>query len=201
MPTIGFVQRPGIPPLRRPRAQASECSLNRCGNRAIVRRHQPRRKNTRAELPHASNSRTCFRRCTGLRRAAMLSMSASSVSISSKTLRCWSRAAAGSSFARRVRATAAFSWLASLERRAIRARVGNQTGGRVFLFLYTDDFDRDYTAYWSKGVIFVRPLAKCPTVPSRSSRTFMATSGIFFNRKTVGNRCDAYRSRQRECIV
>ena len=24
------------------------------------------------------------------------------------------------------------------------SRIGNQTGGRVFLFLYTDDFDRDY---------------------------------------------------------
>ena len=36
------------------------------------------------------------------------------------------------------------------------SRVGNQTGGRVFLFLYTDDFWRDYAAYRSKGVVFVR---------------------------------------------
>jgi catechol 2,3-dioxygenase-like lactoylglutathione lyase family enzyme len=36
------------------------------------------------------------------------------------------------------------------------SRVGNQTGGRVFLFLYTDDFWRDYTAYTAKGVTFVR---------------------------------------------
>jgi catechol 2,3-dioxygenase-like lactoylglutathione lyase family enzyme len=35
--------------------------------------------------------------------------------------------------------------------------IGNQTGGRVFLFLYTDDFDRDYHDYTSKGVTFVRP--------------------------------------------
>jgi catechol 2,3-dioxygenase-like lactoylglutathione lyase family enzyme len=35
-------------------------------------------------------------------------------------------------------------------------RVGNQTGGRVFLFLYTDDFARDYRAFKSKGVVFVR---------------------------------------------
>lgn len=35
--------------------------------------------------------------------------------------------------------------------------VGNQTGGRVFLFLHTDDFDRDYQNYTSKGVVFVRP--------------------------------------------
>ena len=29
------------------------------------------------------------------------------------------------------------------------SRVGNQTGGRVFLFLYTDDFNRDYEYYLS----------------------------------------------------
>ena len=34
--------------------------------------------------------------------------------------------------------------------------IGNQTGGRVFLFLYTDDIMRDYHAYSSKGVEFVR---------------------------------------------
>lgn len=36
------------------------------------------------------------------------------------------------------------------------SRVGNQTGGRVFLFLYTDDFWRDYRAYAERGVEFVR---------------------------------------------
>jgi catechol 2,3-dioxygenase-like lactoylglutathione lyase family enzyme len=36
------------------------------------------------------------------------------------------------------------------------SRIGNQTGGRVFLFLYTDDFWRDYHAYKAKGVVFVR---------------------------------------------
>jgi catechol 2,3-dioxygenase-like lactoylglutathione lyase family enzyme len=36
------------------------------------------------------------------------------------------------------------------------SRIGNQTGGRVFLFLYTDDFWRDYRAYRAKGVEFVR---------------------------------------------
>jgi catechol 2,3-dioxygenase-like lactoylglutathione lyase family enzyme len=35
-------------------------------------------------------------------------------------------------------------------------RVGNQTGGRVFLFLYTNDFERDFRAYRAKGVEFVR---------------------------------------------
>ncbi|NBA85959.1 VOC family protein [Emticicia sp. CRIBPO] len=36
------------------------------------------------------------------------------------------------------------------------SRVGNQTGGRVFLFLYTDDFMRDYTQMTAKGIKFVR---------------------------------------------
>ncbi|MEM6702419.1 MAG: VOC family protein [Acidobacteriota bacterium] len=35
-------------------------------------------------------------------------------------------------------------------------RVGDQTGGRVFLFLYTDDFERDYRRYTDAGVTFVR---------------------------------------------
>jgi catechol 2,3-dioxygenase-like lactoylglutathione lyase family enzyme len=36
------------------------------------------------------------------------------------------------------------------------SRVGSQTGGRVFLFLYTDDFARDYQRYKDRGVEFVR---------------------------------------------
>ena len=36
------------------------------------------------------------------------------------------------------------------------ARIGNQTGGRVFLFLSTDDFWRDYMEMRSQGVTFVR---------------------------------------------
>ena len=42
------------------------------------------------------------------------------------------------------------------------ARVGNQTGGRVFLFLHTDDFWRDFNWYTAKGVNFVRPPAEEP---------------------------------------
>jgi catechol 2,3-dioxygenase-like lactoylglutathione lyase family enzyme len=41
-------------------------------------------------------------------------------------------------------------------------RIGDQTGGRVFLFLYTDDFWRDYNAYTAKGVTFVRPPSEEP---------------------------------------
>jgi lactoylglutathione lyase len=37
------------------------------------------------------------------------------------------------------------------------SRVGNQTGGRVFLFLHTDDFWRDYRDFKSRGVTFIRP--------------------------------------------
>ncbi|MBX2990724.1 MAG: VOC family protein [Bacteroidetes bacterium] len=37
-----------------------------------------------------------------------------------------------------------------------KSRIGNQTGGRVFLFLYTDDFRRDYEAFRAKGITFVR---------------------------------------------
>ena len=35
--------------------------------------------------------------------------------------------------------------------------IGNQTGGRVFLFLNTDDFWRDYEKMLSAGIRFVRP--------------------------------------------
>lgn len=37
-----------------------------------------------------------------------------------------------------------------------KSAVGFQTGGRVFLFLYTDDFQRDYERYKARGVVFVR---------------------------------------------
>jgi catechol 2,3-dioxygenase-like lactoylglutathione lyase family enzyme len=35
------------------------------------------------------------------------------------------------------------------------ARVGDQAGGRVFLFLHTDDFDRDFKLLTERGVRFV----------------------------------------------
>lgn len=35
------------------------------------------------------------------------------------------------------------------------AAIGHQTGGRVFLFLHTDDFDRDYAAFRSRGARFL----------------------------------------------
>jgi len=42
------------------------------------------------------------------------------------------------------------------------SRVGNQTGGRVFLFLYTDDFWRDFNAYKARGVEFAREPSEAP---------------------------------------
>lgn len=41
-------------------------------------------------------------------------------------------------------------------------RVGNQTGGRVFLFLHTDDFWRDYRQMLERGIRFVREPAEEP---------------------------------------
>lgn len=35
------------------------------------------------------------------------------------------------------------------------ARIGDQTGGRVFLFLHTDDFARDYAHMRAQGVKFL----------------------------------------------
>ena len=36
-----------------------------------------------------------------------------------------------------------------------RAAIGNQGGGRVFMFLHTDDFWRDYSRYKAAGVSFL----------------------------------------------
>lgn len=40
--------------------------------------------------------------------------------------------------------------------------IGNQTGGRVAFFLYTDDFWRDFEQYKSKGIKFIREPVKQP---------------------------------------
>jgi catechol 2,3-dioxygenase-like lactoylglutathione lyase family enzyme len=37
-----------------------------------------------------------------------------------------------------------------------RSRIGNQTGGRVFLFLYTDDFQRDFQNLIDNNIEIVR---------------------------------------------
>lgn len=40
------------------------------------------------------------------------------------------------------------------------SRIGNQTGGRVFLFLHTDDLERDYKHLKEKNVMFIREPAE-----------------------------------------
>ena len=45
--------------------------------------------------------------------------------------------------------------LAKAANDAQRAAVGNQTGGRVFLFLHTDNFDRDYNQMQEAGIEFI----------------------------------------------
>lgn len=40
--------------------------------------------------------------------------------------------------------------------------VGNQTGGRVFLFLFTDNIERDFAKMIEQNIQFVRPLAEQP---------------------------------------
>lgn len=57
------------------------------------------------------------------------------------------------------------------------ASIGNQAGGRVFLFLATDDFDRDFAAYTAAGVVFVRAPADMPYGRSRCSRISTAIAG------------------------
>ncbi|MBK8701380.1 MAG: VOC family protein [Saprospiraceae bacterium] len=37
------------------------------------------------------------------------------------------------------------------------SRIGNQTGGRVFLFLYTQNFNRDYQNLIDHGIDIIRP--------------------------------------------
>lgn len=69
---------------------------------------------------------------------------------------------------------------------AQRASVGNQTGGRVFVFIETDDFQRDYDAYRARGVKFVRPITEEP----------FGTVAVFED--LYGNRFDLIQRREDE---
>lgn len=46
--------------------------------------------------------------------------------------------------------------LAQADGPAQEARIGDQTGGRVSFFLFTDDFARDYAEFTARGVDFTR---------------------------------------------
>ena len=52
--------------------------------------------------------------------------------------------------------------LAKADNEKQEVRIGNQTGGRVFLFLYTDDFWRDYYKMMKRKIKFVRSPEKMP---------------------------------------
>lgn len=62
-----------------------------------------------------------------------------------------------------------------------RARVGDQTGGRVALFLYTADIAADHSRMRAAGVPSRRPRERSPTAGSRSSSTPTATAGTCYN--------------------
>lgn len=56
------------------------------------------------------------------------------------------------------------------------AHVGNQAGGRVFLFLTTDDFWRDYHAWQARGVVF------CEEPREESYATVVVFEDLYGNR-------------------
>ena len=61
------------------------------------------------------------------------------------------------------------------------SRIGDQTGGRVFLFLHTDDFWRDYQDMKSNGVNFLEEREPKLMALSPSLRISTETSGICWN--------------------
>lgn len=58
------------------------------------------------------------------------------------------------------------------------AFIGNQTGGRVFLFLGTDDFWRDYREMQERGIRLSGSPKRRTMAPWQSLRICMATGGI-----------------------
>jgi len=57
--------------------------------------------------------------------------------------------------------------------------IGCQAGGRVLLFLRTDDFERDYQHMLADGIKFERPPRPWSTAPSLYSGTCIAHCGIW----------------------
>jgi catechol 2,3-dioxygenase-like lactoylglutathione lyase family enzyme len=62
-------------------------------------------------------------------------------------------------------------------------RIGNQTGGRVFLFLYTDDFWRDYHEMTAKKIKFVREPSEEPYGTVAVLKISTATYGTCYSRR------------------
>jgi catechol 2,3-dioxygenase-like lactoylglutathione lyase family enzyme len=63
-----------------------------------------------------------------------------------------------------------------------RQAIGNQTGGRVFLILKTDDFNRDFARFKQAGIEFWKSPARRPMARSWCSAIPSETSGICSNR-------------------
>lgn len=67
------------------------------------------------------------------------------------------------------------------------ARVGDQAGGRVFLFLHTDDFAADHARMTTAGVRFLEaPPPTNPMDPWPFLRTCMATDGTSSSLRSSG---------------
>ena len=96
----------------------------------------------------------------------------------SKTRTSRSRTSVGSWWPRRARASRACCWRGP-SARSKSSRIGNQTGGRVFLFLYTDDFWRDFHAYTARGVVFIREPRRRLSASRPCSRISTATCGTW----------------------
>jgi catechol 2,3-dioxygenase-like lactoylglutathione lyase family enzyme len=79
--------------------------------------------------------------------------------------------------------------------------IGRQTGGRVFLFLHTDDFWRDYNDMLSVGIKFVRPPKTLLTARLQSLKICMAILGSHRSEleRQSGDRKAVY-SRQGKCM-
>ena len=74
--------------------------------------------------------------------------------------------------------------LAKAKNASEQASIGNQAGGRGFLFLHTDDFWRDYDRYRSQGVRFLEEPREEP----------YATVAVF--QDALGNRWDLLEKKQ-----
>jgi catechol 2,3-dioxygenase-like lactoylglutathione lyase family enzyme len=58
------------------------------------------------------------------------------------------------------------------------AAIGQQAGGRVWLFLHTDDFWADHRRMTAAGARFLESPLRKPTARWRCSKTSMAIAGI-----------------------
>ncbi len=75
--------------------------------------------------------------------------------------------------------------LAEAATEELATRVGNQTGGRVFLFLETDDFKRDYRALRSRGVEFLEEPREEPYGTVAVFRDLYGNKWDFIERRAV----------------